>query len=123
MIKTNVPVRTRNIYAYVIVAWIVFVGMVMTFGILNDVQKSREEFREQGEAVLREINERVSINETILEAFVATINASVEDEQVNVRAFARYMQSRYPHIFMFEIVDKVKQKNKAAFIEKYKNIY
>jgi len=123
MIKIDAPVSTKNIYVYVIVAWIVFVGMVMAFGIMNDIQKAHEQFREQGEAVLREINERVSINETILEGFVATIDASFDVDHTNIRLFARYMQHRYPHIFMFEIVDKVKRENKTAFIEKYQNIY
>jgi len=123
MVANNSSHNPKLVYTYVIIAWVVFVALVMTFGILNDVKESRENFREQGVAVKEAINQRVSVNQSILQGFSTIISVMGKLNHASIRQYARQMQVKYPHIFMFEIVDKVQHNNLQEFIETYRRLY
>ena len=115
------PQKPTRIYFYVIIAWIIFVSLVMGLGIVNDVYQARNDFREQSTLLLEKINQRVSINETVLEGFATAIRTLGNRTQKSVRDYARLMSQRYPQIAMFEVVDKVYSKDIDAYQKQVRN--
>lgn len=75
-----------------------------------DTEKNR--FERNGESLYSLLNEQVKINETVIEGFAATVSAVGVRDWDEIREYARHMKLRYPHIYMFEIVEKVLHKNK-----------
>ncbi len=68
----------------------------------------------------QQANERVHINESVLEGFAAMISAANDLDRTRIRGYARQMLKQYPYIFKFEIVEKVSHDKLESFTEYYR---
>ena len=65
-------------------------------------------------------NDRVHFNESVLEGFAAMVSTSNSHDRARIRTYAQNMLKQYPHIFMFEIVEKVSHDQLKGFTEYYR---
>lgn len=72
---------------------------------------------------LQKANDRVLIDESILEGFAAMVSAANDLDRTRVRVYAQQMLRQYPHIYMFEIVEKVSDDKLESFTEYYRRTF
>ena len=118
---TNKP---RKIYLGVILIWALLLGVVIYTILAFDLQRAEHEFLNDANTHYRQVNGRALINESILEGFSAMVSTTQDFDRARIRSYAQKMLKQYPHIFMFEVVEKVPQAQLQAFSEYYrKNIF
>ena len=89
-----------------------------------DLQRAEKKFADHANMHLQQANDRVHINESILEGFAAMVSTSNSHDRARIRKYAQKMLKQYPHIFMFEIVEKVSHDQLKGFTEYYRrNVY
>jgi len=118
---TNKP---RNIYLSVILIWALLLSLVVYAILEFDLQRAEREFIDDVNIHYQQVNTRTQINESILEGFAAMVSTTQDFDRASIVNYAQLMLKQYPHIFMFEIVEKVPQAQLQAFSEYYrKNIF
>lgn len=120
----NFTHNPRKIYHVVVMIWIILFVSVM-FGIVAvDLQRAEKKFVEHANEHLQQANDRVRINESILEGFAAMVSTSDLEDRARIRSYAQKMLEQYPQIFKFEIVEKVFDDKLESFSEYYRqNFY
>ena len=114
----------RNIYHAVIIIWSILTITVLALIVTFDLQRSQTLFKDKANLHYQTVNDRVHIIESILEGFAAMVSVTHDLGTDRIRRYAKTMLEQYPHIFMFEIVEKVPHKQMASFAEYYRdNIY
>jgi len=114
----------RSIYHVVVIFWAILFVAVMSGIVAVDLQRAEKKFAEHASMHLQQANDRVRINESILEGFAAMVSASNSHDRARSRKYAQKMLKQYPHIFKFEIVEKVSNDKLESFSEYYRrNIY
>jgi len=92
--------------------------------VVFDLHRSRTRFSESAGLSYQQVNNQVQTIETILEGFTAMISVSNDPHRARIRSYAQKILEKYPHIFMFEIVEKVDHQQLGSFVEYYRrNIY
>ena len=109
-----------KIYQAVIVIWLIISVTVVSLIIAFDLQRASTLFKENANLHFQKANDRVHIIESILEGFAAMVSATNDLGRERIRSYAQKMLEHYPHIFMFEIVEKVSHKQVDAFAEYYR---
>ncbi|MDF1582371.1 MAG: CHASE domain-containing protein [Methyloprofundus sp.] len=75
-------------------------------------------------AYYQQVNTNAQINESILEGFSAMISTTQDLDRARIRNYAQKILKQYPHIFMFEIAEKVPKAQLQRFSDYYrKNIF
>jgi PAS domain S-box-containing protein len=110
----------RIIYLAVVIIWLVLLFIVTTSIVVLDLQHAETDFYKHADLQYQQANDRVHVIESILDGFTAMLSVSTGAGSERVRSYAKDMLERYPHIFMFEIVEKVAHENLAAFTEYYR---
>ena len=97
----------RKIYLLVVVIWLTLFVTVISLIITFDIQRAKILFNDHANTHFQQVNNRVHINESILEGFAAMVSTSNSHDWTRIRSYAQKMLEQYPHIFKFEIVEKV----------------
>lgn len=112
---TNEIEKSQPLYLYVVVIWLVAVIVSAVMIVETSINSARQTFQVKAENLFRFVSHRVSINETILDGFAATVDAVGRLDSTKIRDYARRIRQRYPDIYMFEIAEKIQRRNKTAF--------
>lgn len=114
----------KSLYPLVTLFWLVLMLMLSSIIIGSDIEAARINFNNKTTTLYNTAHDLAKINETVVEGFAATISAAGSHDWKKIRQYAKQMNARYSHIFMFEITEKVKHKNKEKF-ERYfqKKVY
>ncbi len=115
--KSSKPSR---IYLAVVTMWLFLTAVVMAVIIAFDLQRAEKVFLDTVNARYRQVGERLRINESVLEGFAAMVSATTDLDRRRIRVYADQMLDQYPHIFMFEIAEKVAHDQLPAFVEDYR---
>ena len=114
----------RRVYQIVVVIWLLLFVSVISQIIAFDIQRAEAIFNDHANAHFQEANDRVHINESILEGFAAMVSTSNSHDRAGIRSYAKKMLKQYPHIFKFEIVEKVSNDKLELFSAYYRqNVY
>ena len=114
----------RKIYHVVVIIWVILFVTVMSRIVAVDLQRAEKKFADHANMHLQQANDRVRINESILEGFAAMVSTSNSHDRTRIRSYAQQMLRQYPHIYMFEIVEKVSDDKLESFTEYYRrNFY
>jgi diguanylate cyclase (GGDEF)-like protein len=113
----------RRIYNVVVIFWAIFFVAVMSGIVAVDLQRAEKKFAEHTNMHLQQANDRVRINESILEGFAAMVSTSNSHDRARIRKYAQKMLDQYPYIFKFEIVEKVSQDQLKSFTEYYRRTF
>lgn len=114
----------RNIYWAVIVVWSIIFAAMISWIVVLDIQRAKALFSENANLHYQQASDRVHIIESVLEGFAAMVSVTNDLGRERIRNYAQKMLEQYPHIFMFEIVEKVPHSMINLFTEHYrKNIY
>jgi PAS domain S-box-containing protein len=111
----------RNIYRAVIIVWFVLFAVMMSWIIAQDLQRAKTRFSENANLHYQQSSDRVHVIETVLEGFAVMVSVTNDPGRERIRTYAKKMLERYPHIFMFEIVEKVPHNLIKLFTEHYRN--
>ena len=114
---TNKP---RNIYLSVILIWALLLSLVVYTILEFDLQRAEREFIDDVNIHYQQVNTRTQINESILEGFAAMISTTQDFDRASIVNYAQLMLKQYPHIFMFEIAEKVPDDQLKTFSEYYR---
>lgn len=115
----NFAHNPRKIYQLVVVIWLILVAAVIWQIIAFDIERAEAIFDDHANMHFQKANERVHINESVLEGFAAMISAANDPDRTRIRVYARQMLKQYPYIFKFEIVEKVSHDKLDSFTEYY----
>jgi len=85
-----------------------------------DLQRAEKKFTDHANIHFHQANERVHINESVLEGFAAMVSTTHDLDTVRIRSYAQKMIRQYPHIFRFEIVEKVSHDQLKGLTEYYR---
>jgi diguanylate cyclase (GGDEF)-like protein len=107
--------NTKPLYFYVVAVWLVLVVMFAAIIIDASIDSAKDSFDTKAVSLYHLINDQVNINETVLDGFAATVDAMGELDRAKIRDYAKHILTRYPHIFMFEIAEKVAGKDERRF--------
>ena len=110
----------RIIYRAVMLIWLVLFITIMSSIVMLDMQRAETSFNESVHLHYQQANDRAHIIESILEGFAAMVSVTNDPGRELIRSYAQKMLEQYPHIFMFEIVEKVAHDKLAAFTEYYR---
>jgi diguanylate cyclase (GGDEF)-like protein len=120
----NFTHNLRKIYHVVVIIWVILFVTVMSGIVAVDLQRAEKKFAEHANMHLQQANDRVRINESILDGFAAMVSTSNSHDRARIRSYAQKILKQYPHIFKFEIVEKVSDDKLESFSEYYRrNIY
>ena len=111
---------SRNIYRAVALIWALLFAVAVWQIVASDIQRARSNFIDHASAHFLQANDRVRINESVLEGFSAMIGAVEDLDLERIRFYARQMLKQYPQIYAFEIVEKVPGDKLATFIDYYR---
>jgi len=111
---TNINLPKR-IYLITILIWLTLAIIPITAVIQSDIESAKDDFNKQSNSLYNLIAEQIKINETVIESFAATTSAVGLNNRQKIRNYAKQMSKRYPHIFMFEIAEKILKKDRARF--------
>ena len=117
----NEHFKPKQIFPVAILLWLILWGMLGSMFVQSSINSARNEFNISAMNLFHLVSGRIKTNETVVEGFAASVDAIGEINSKKIRVFARQMLKRYPHIFMFEIIEKVDKKNKAAFEKDFQN--
>ena len=121
---SNLEHNPGKIYNVVVIIWVILFVTVMSGIVAVDLQRAEKKFAEHAIMHLQQANDRVHINESILEGFAAMVSTSNSHDRARIRKYAQKMLKQYPHIFKFEIVEKVSNDKLELLSEYYRqNIY
>jgi len=112
--------RPSRIYLLLVTMWLALTAVVTSVIIAFDLQRAEKVFLDTANARYRQVGERLRINESVLEGFAAMVSATTDLDRRRIRVYARQMLNQYPHIFMFEIAEKVAHEQLQAFVEDYR---
>lgn len=116
--------NTRRIWQGVVAIWLTLFVAVMALIVVFDIHRAEAVFNNHANERFQQANDRVRINELVLEGFVAMISAANDTDRTRIRVYAQQMLEQYPHIFEFEIVEKVSDDKLESFSEYYRrNFY
>ena len=113
----------RRVYQIVVAVWLTLFAVVVSQIIAFDIQRAKTVFNNHANAHFQQANDRVHINESVLEGFAAMISAANDQDRTRIRIYARQMLAQYPHIYMFEIVEKVSDDKLKSFTEYYRRTF
>ena len=115
--------KPRMIYQLVVIIWLILFAAVISMIIAFDIQRAEAIFNDHANAHFQQANDRVHVNESVLEGFAAMISAATDLDRTRVRVYARQMLKQYPHIFKFEILEKVPGDKLESFTRYYRRIF
>jgi len=118
--RFNFAHNPRKNYRLVVVIWLFLVAAVIWQIIAFDIKRAEAIFNDHANMHVQKANERVHINESVLEGFAAMISAANDLDRTRIRVYARQMLKQYPYIFKFEIVEKVSHDKLESFTEYYR---
>lgn len=113
----------RKIYQIVLVIWLILFAAVISLILAFDIQQAETLFNDNVDARFQQADNRVHINESVLEGFAAMLSAASDLDRTRIRVYAQQMLKQYPHIFMFEIVEKVSDDKLKSFVEYYRRTF
>jgi PAS domain S-box-containing protein len=114
----------RNIYRMVIIIWLILLVTVMSWIVASDLHRAKTLFLKNANLHYQQSSDRAHIIESILEGFAAMVSVTHDLGRERIRSYAQKIIEQYPHIYMFEIVEKVSHKQLKSFTEYYRrNIY
>jgi diguanylate cyclase (GGDEF)-like protein len=120
----NFTQNPRKIYHAVIMVWVILFVTVMWGIVAVDLQRAEKIFADYAGMHYQQANDRVHINKSILEGFAAMVCYADSHDRTRIRKYAQQMLSQYPHIYMFEIVEKVSDDKLESLSEYYRqNFY
>jgi len=112
--------KARNIYLGVILVWVLLLSLVVSTIVEFDLQRAEHEFMDVVNIHYQQVNTRTQINESILEGFAAMVSTAQDFDRASIVNYAQLMLKQYPHIFMFEIAEKVPADQLKFFSEYYR---
>jgi diguanylate cyclase (GGDEF)-like protein len=115
--------NSRKIYQLVVIIWLMLFAAVISMIIAFDIQRAAAIFNDHASAHFQQANDRVHINESVLEGFAAMISAANDLDRTRIRVYARQMLRQYPHIFKFEILEKVADDKLESFTRYYRQVF
>lgn len=125
--STDLHPRLRPItrlYLLIVVIWLVFVALLVSFVIKSELETSRQQFQRQADALFQQVSNKVEINDSVIEGFASLLATRRQYEWNQIRNYARRILERYPHIYNFEVVRKVRQDDLPAFVDSMRqNLY
>ncbi|MBT8438093.1 MAG: diguanylate cyclase [Gammaproteobacteria bacterium] len=113
--------NSQRIYQVVVIIWLILFTSVVWQIIANDIQRAKTVFNDHAYMHYQQANERVHINHSVLDGFAAMISAADDVDSARIRIYAQQMLRQYPHIFKFEIVEKVSGNKLESFSEYYRH--
>ena len=116
----NFTHNPRKIYHVVVIIWVILFVTVMSGIVAVDLQRAEKKFADHANMHFHQANDRVHFNESVLEGFAAMVSTSNSHDRARIRTYAQKMLKQYPHIFMFEIVEKVSHDQLKGFTEYYR---
>lgn len=119
----NIKYRPKRISSFAILSWVILWGVLGSVIVQSSIHNAKSTFNAKATNLFHLVSDQIRTNETVVEGFAASVGAIGEIDQSKIRIYARQMLRRYPHIFMFEIIERIDEENKVAYEEYYqKNI-
>ena len=112
--------QSKQVYLFVIFTWLLLIGILCTIIIQSSIRTAEDSFKTSSMSLYNIVSEKVKTTETIIEGFAASVNLIGEIDRGKIRIYAKHLIQRYPHIFMFEIAEKIEKKNLKRFENKFK---
>jgi len=111
------PARVRRvpIYLLVVLIWLTVLAGVLAVVVALDLRGAATRFQERTDRVYQHLNDRVLVTESVVEGFAAMVGAMGALDRAKVSSYARQMLSRYPHIFMFEVAERVPRERLRSY--------
>lgn len=110
----------KKIYLLVAGIWLLLLITVMSSIIVLDIKRDKALFHEYSRTLYQQTNDRVHVIESVLDGFSAMVSVTNDPDRERIRKYAKEMLEQYPHIFMFEIVEKIPHNKIKSFTEYYR---
>ena len=116
--------QSKKIYVFIILTWLSLVSVLAVIIVTASIQTAEESFKENSESLFHIVSDQTRTNETILEGFAASVSVIGKIDRDKIQNYAKQILNRYPHIFMFEVVEKVERTKLKQFEKNFrKKIY
>ena len=115
-------VRPAFLYLAAFLGWLVVTLSLTALTVTLDITRARDRFKERGENLYAHVLDVVNVNDSILEGFAALLGGMTELDVGRVRQYTKQVLDRYPHIYMFEVAERVSREERQAFT-KYQRRY
>jgi GGDEF domain-containing protein len=114
--------KHRWVYLCLFGAWFFLASLVAAFSITNDLRSAKLRFSEYANTLYSDIYNRVQANEAVLEGIAAFLSTSgAIDDGARISRYAQQVQTRYPHIYMIEVAERVARQNLPDLIARKKS--
>lgn len=91
---------------------LVFIIGLYSYVTLNDKKKRVSLV---ANSIYLDLREKIKANEIILSGFEALVKSVKDPEYINAKKYAKEIVAKYPHIYMFEIIDVVRKNERESF--------
>ena len=109
------PVPAYRHYLPVLGSWSVATLASLALVLNLEVQNAQERIRQQAALAFASLQERVQVNDVVLEGFAAALRSLPPIDDDRVRDYARAMLARYPHIGHLAISPRVLGTGRTRF--------
>ena len=99
----------------VLVLWVLVTAAVVLSLLYLRLAENERNFHDKASHAYSVIDEKISINETVLEGFASMLRLIAKDKSDQVRQFTSEMRSAYPHIYMLEVQTYVLEHERSEF--------
>lgn len=94
--------------------WALVTISMLAFILASDLIRAEDELGALGESYLQHVSDRALVSETAIEGFAAFIDSMEKFDHAKAKAYARKLLERYPFLYMFEVVKRVSDTDRAA---------
>jgi nitrate reductase cytochrome c-type subunit len=92
----NFARNPRKIYQVVVVIWLMLFVTVMSGIVAVDLQRAEKKISDHANMHFQQANDRVHINESVLEGFAAMVSTTHHVDRAHIRSYAQKMIRQYP---------------------------
>lgn len=112
----------HSLYLILTTGWALLTVILLALVLVMDYQRFKNDFYMQAYHTEQHIKSRIKENEAVLEGFSAFIAALDRFDRERITQYCAQIHERFPHIFLFEVAQRVKATEIHGFIRKQKNI-
>jgi diguanylate cyclase (GGDEF)-like protein len=110
--------RPTSLYGLVFGLWLALSLAGAAFVLILDMRNERYEFLRRANTLYEHVLNVVDTNDSVVEGFAALLSVMGDElDRDKVAGYARQMLERYPHIFAFEIAQRVLREELDAFVD------
>ena len=116
--------KSYRLHTLAVFVWLLLLMLILFLVVQHDINQAEDEFEQYADNVFKQVSDKVNANELMAEGFSGLLSTMPEIDRKEAATYARHMLQRYPHVFMFEIAEKVPREQLAEFETKMqRNVY